>query len=48
MKTTEYLEAFEAASRLYTKFDCPVAYQNLTRLVTARDCETVLSYFIST
>ena len=32
------LEAFVVASRLYTKFDCPVAHQNLSALATAHDC----------
>ena len=36
------LEAFAAASRLYTKFDCPVARQNFSLLVTGHDCETGL------
>ena len=36
------LEAFVAASRLYAKFDCPVARQKLSRLATAHDCETGL------
>ena len=34
------LEAFGAASRLYGKFDCPVARQKFSLLVTAHDCET--------
>ena len=28
------------ASRLYAKFDCPVARQNFSMLATAHDCET--------
>ena len=36
------LEAFVAASRLYAKFDCPVARQNCPLLATAHDCETGL------
>ena len=34
------LEAFVAASRLYAKFDCPVACRNFSLLATAHDCET--------
>ena len=30
------------SSILYTKFDCPVARQNLSLLATAHDCETGL------
>ena len=33
-------EAFVVASRLYSKFDCPVARQNVLLLATAHDCET--------
>ena len=40
------LEAFLAASRLYSKFDCPVARQNLLLLATAHDCETGLFPFM--
>ena len=36
------LEAFVAASRLYTKFDCLVARQNVSLLATAHDRETGL------
>ena len=36
------LEAFVAASRLYTKFDCPVARQSVSLLATAHDYETGL------
>ena len=36
------LEAFVAASRLYAKFDCPMARQNCSLLATAHDCETGL------
>ena len=34
------LEAFVVTSRLYTKFDCPVARQNFPLLATVHDCET--------
>ena len=37
------LEDFVVASRLYVKFDCPVACQNLSLLATAHDCKTGLS-----
>ena len=36
------LEAFVAASRLYAKFDCPVARQNFSFLASAHDRETFL------
>ena len=36
------LEAFDVASRLYAKFDCPVACQNCSLLVIVQDCETSL------
>ena len=36
------LEAFVAASRSYIKYDCAVARQYLSLLVTAHDCETGL------
>ena len=46
MEMCEYenqtLEAFAAASRLYAKFDCPVARQDCSLLATAHDCETGL------
>ena len=34
------LEAFVAVSRLYAKFDCPVAHQNISFLATAHDWKT--------
>ena len=34
------LEAFVAATRLYTKFDCPVPRQKSSLLATAHNCET--------
>ena len=36
------LEAFAADSRLYAKFDCPVAHQNFSHLATACHCVTGL------
>ena len=39
------LEAFVAGSRLYAKFDCPVARQSFSLLVPAHDCETGLLFF---
>ena len=36
------LEVFVVVSRLYDKFDCPVAHQNISFLTTARVCETDL------
>ena len=36
------LKAIIAASRLYAKFDCPVARHNFSHLATAHDCETGL------
>ena len=46
MQLCEYknqtLEAFVAASRSYIKYDCAVARQALSLLVTAHDCETGL------
>ena len=38
------LKGFLVASRLYAKFDCPVAHQNISLLATAHDCETGLWY----
>ena len=32
---------------LYTKFDCPVAHQNISFVATAHDCETGLLEKIS-
>ena len=37
------LEDFVAASRSYLKYDCAVAHQNFSLLVTAHDCETGLT-----
>ena len=34
-----FWRAFVAASRLFAKFDCPVARQNICLLATAHDCE---------
>ena len=34
------LKFFFAASRLYAKFNCPVARQNVSPITTAHDCET--------
>ena len=31
--------SFAATSRLYAKFDCPVARQKVSLLATAHDCE---------
>ena len=36
------LEVFAVVSRLYDKFHCPVARQNISFLATAHDCETGL------
>ena len=33
------LEAFLAASHLYTMFDCPVVCQNVSLLAAVHDCE---------
>ena len=48
MQLREYenqtLEAFVAARHLYTKFDCPVAHQKVSLLVTVHDFET--GYYI--
>ena len=37
------LETLVMASRLYAKFDCPVASQNFLLFATAHDCETGLT-----
>lgn len=41
-KERQTLEAFAAANRLYTKFDCSVVRQKFSILVTAHDCVTGL------
>ena len=38
-------QVFDAVSRLYAKFDCPVAHRNISFLPTAHDCETGLQTF---
>ena len=40
------MEAFVATSRLYAKFDCPVAHQKFSLLATVHDCETGFFVFV--
>ena len=42
VQSYEYKKKIRCASRLYVKFDCPLARQKFSLLITVYDCETDL------